>query len=246
MLKDRVAIITGSTSGIGRVTALEMARQGASIVITSNEPDKFDETLAEVREFAPRAEAIETDVSDKASLETLVKFTQEQFGRMDILVNNAGITRDGLLMRMKDQDWDSVLAINLTSIFHLTRLVIRPMMKARFGRIINIASVVGFTGNPGQANYTAAKAGLVGFSRTVAREVANRGITVNCVAPGFIRTAMTDQLKPAAQEAILSQIPMAEMGTAEDVAQSIMFLSSEQARYITGETIHVNGGMYMG
>ncbi|MBF0187160.1 MAG: 3-oxoacyl-[acyl-carrier-protein] reductase [Magnetococcales bacterium] len=246
MLKDRVAVITGSTSGIGLTTARKLAAQGANILVTSIETDKIPTTVEELRGMGVQAEGIECNVTDVEQLEKMVAFTMEKFGKIDILVNNAGITKDGLLMRMKDEDWDAVMAINLTSIFRLTRLTVRHMMKKRYGRIINIASVVGFTGNPGQANYTAAKGGLVSFSRTVAREVASRGITVNCVAPGFIQTAMTEALNPKARDAILSQIPLGAMGQPEDVADAIAFLASDQARYITGDTIHVNGGMYMG
>ncbi len=245
LLEDRVAIVTGSTRGIGKAIALHLAKQGAKILITSNEPELFEETLGEIKEFSPDADVFDADVTSKESIEGMIKFAQERFGKIDILVNNAGITRDGLLMRMSDDDWDLVMAINLRSIFRLTRQVIRPMMKNRYGRIVNIASVVGYTGNAGQANYTTAKAGLVGFTKTVAQEVASRGITANCVAPGFIKTAMTDKLNPKAQEAILSKIPMGSMGTPEDVATAVAFLCSDQASYMTGQTLHVNGGMYM-
>ncbi|MBF0588850.1 MAG: 3-oxoacyl-[acyl-carrier-protein] reductase [Magnetococcales bacterium] len=245
MLQDRVAIVTGSTRGIGKAIALNLASKGAKILITSNEPELFPETLAEVQKFSQDSDVFEADVTSKESLEGMIKFAQERFGKIDILVNNAGITRDGLLMRMKDEDWDLVMSINLRSIFRLTRQVMRPMMKARYGRIINIASVVGYTGNAGQANYTTAKAGLVAFTKTVAQEVASRGITANCVAPGFIQTAMTDKLNPKAREAILSQIPMGSMGQPEDVADAVAFLASDQAGYMTGQTLHVNGGMLM-
>ncbi|MBF0159829.1 MAG: 3-oxoacyl-[acyl-carrier-protein] reductase [Magnetococcales bacterium] len=245
MLNDQVALVTGSTGGIGRATALALARLGAQVVITSNEPDRIPEALEEVRHLAPRSIGIESDVTSTASLERLVQTTLEQFGRIDILVNNAGITRDNLLVRMKDEEWDQVLAVNLTSIFHLTRLVVKSMMKARYGRIVNVSSVVAALGNPGQANYVAAKAGLIGLTKTLAREVASRGVTVNCVAPGFIATRMTESLKAEVQQAMLAQIPMGVMGQPEDVAGVIAFLVSEQARYITGATIPVNGGMYM-
>ncbi len=246
MLKDRVAIVTGSSSGIGRVIALELARLGAHVVLVSNESIRILEALEEVRAISPRSEAFEADVTSEPCLNESVKTTLEKFGRIDILVNNAGITRDGLLLRMSNADWNRVINVNLTSAFQLTRMVLKPMMKARYGRIVNIASVVGATGNPGQANYVASKAGLVGFSKSLAAEVATRKITVNCVAPGFIRSAMTDKLNPKAREAILSKIPMGAMGNAEDVAHAVAFLASEGAGYITGETLHVNGGMYMG
>lgn len=246
MFKDRVAIVTGSSSGIGRVIALELAKQGAKLLLVSNESIRILEALEEVREFSPESLAYEADVTSFPCLEEGVKHAMSEFGKIDILVNNAGITRDGLLLRMKDADWDRVLEVNLTSVFKLTQLVLRPMMKARYGRIVNIASVVGSTGNPGQVNYVASKAGLVGFTKSLALEVASRNITANCVAPGFIRSKMTDMLNPKATEAILGRIPMGKMGSQEDVAGAVCFLASEQARYITGETLHVNGGMYMG
>ena len=246
MLKDRVAIVTGSSSGIGRAIALELARQGAHIVLVSNESIRILEALEEVRAISPQSDAYEADVTSEPCLNESVKVTLEKFGRIDILVNNAGITRDGLLLRMSSADWSRVINVNLTSAFQLTQMVLRPMMKARYGRIVNIASVVGSTGNPGQANYAASKAGLVGFSKSLAAEVASRKITVNCVAPGFIQTAMTDKLNPKARETILSRIPMGAMGKPEDVTHAVAFLASERASYITGETLHVNGGMYMG
>lgn len=245
-MEGRVAVVTGSSSGIGRVIAREMAKRKARLMLISNEPEAIMDALAEVRVFSPESIASEADVTNPNDLAKVVDRVVGVFGKVDILVNNAGITRDNLLLRMKDEEWDSVLAVNLTSIFRLTRLVIKPMMKARYGRIVNIASVVGATGNPGQANYAASKAGLMGFTKSLAAEVASRNITANCVAPGFIRTAMTEKLNPKAREAILSRIPMGEMGTPEDVADAVCFLASDSARYITGETLHINGGMYMG
>ncbi|MBF0214018.1 MAG: 3-oxoacyl-[acyl-carrier-protein] reductase [Magnetococcales bacterium] len=244
-MQDRVAIVTGSSSGIGRVIAMQLARLGAKLVLISNESIRLIEALEEVRTLSPESEAFEADVTSLPCLEESLKLTLEKFGRVDILVNNAGITRDGLLIRMSPKDWDRVIEVNLTSVFHMTRMVLKPMMKARYGRIINVASVVGATGNPGQANYVASKAGLVGFSKSVALETASRNITVNCVAPGFIRTAMTDALNPKAKEAILSRIPLGTMGEAEDVANAVAFLAAERSGYITGETIHVNGGLHM-
>lgn len=244
-MKGRVAIVTGSSSGIGRVIANDLARRGARVLLISNEPAQILEALAEVRVFSPESEAFEADVTSYTSLCEGLDLCLTKFGRVDILVNNAGITRDNLVMRMKDEEWDRVLAVNLTSIFQLTKLVLKPMMKARYGRIVNMASVVGVTGNPGQANYAAAKAGLMGFTKSLAAEVASRNITANCVAPGFIQTAMTDKLSPKAREAILARIPMGVMGQADDVANAVAFLVSEPSRYITGETLHVNGGMYM-
>lgn len=245
IMKDRLAIVTGSTSGIGRVIALELARRGATILITSNESRRILDTLHEIRKEAPDSEAFEADITSQECLRELVRFAMKRFGRIDILVNNAGITRDNLLIRMKDAEWDQVIATNLTSVFRLTRLVLRPMMKARYGRIINIASVVGITGNPGQANYTAAKAGLMALTRTTALEVASRHITVNAVAPGFIDTPMTEALNSDAREVILARIPLGAMGKPEDVAFGVAFLASDQAHYITGETLNINGGMYM-
>ena len=246
MLKDRVAIVTGSSSGIGRVIARELARRGAKIILLSNESIRILEALEEIRQFSPQSEAFEADVSSTPCLEEAVKLAIERFGRIDILVNNAGITRDALLLRMKESDWQQVLEINLNSVFRLTQMVLKPMMKARYGRIINITSVVGVTGNPGQGNYAASKAGLLGFSKSLAIEAAPRNITVNCVSPGFIQTAMTDKLNSKAREAILARIPLGVAGKPEDVAHAVAFLASEEARYITGETLHVNGGMYMG
>lgn len=244
-MEGRVAVVTGASSGIGRVVANEMASRKVTLFLVSNEPSIMD-ALAEVRVHAPQSQAVVADVTQADDLARVVDQVMEAFGRLDILVNNAGITRDNLLMRMKDEEWDAVLAVNLTSIFRLTRLALKPMMKARYGRIVNIASVVGATGNPGQANYAASKAGLMGFTKSVAAEVASRNITANCVAPGFIRTAMTDKLNPKAREAILSRIPMGEMGTPGDVANAVCFLAAQSSGYITGETLHVNGGMYMG
>ena len=246
MLNDRVAIVTGSSSGIGRVIARELARRGAKLLLISNESIRILEALEEIRQFSPESQAFEADVSSTPCLAESVKQAIEHFGRIDILVNNAGITRDALLVRMKLEDWNRVLDVNLNSVFRLTQLVVKQMMKAKYGRIINITSVVGSTGNPGQANYVASKAGLEGFSKSLAIEVAPRNITVNCVAPGFIRTAMTDKLNFKAREAILAQIPLGLAGEPEDVAYAVAFLASEEARYITGETLHVNGGLYRG
>ncbi|MBF0262396.1 MAG: 3-oxoacyl-[acyl-carrier-protein] reductase [Magnetococcales bacterium] len=244
-MQDRVAIVTGSSSGIGRIIAVRLAQLGAKLVLISNESVRILEALEEVRAISPESEAFEADVTSLPCLEESIKLTQEKFGRIDILVNNAGITRDALLVRMSPKDWDRVLEVNLTSVFHMTRMVVKPMMKARYGRIVNIASVVGVTGNPGQSNYVASKAALIGFSKSVALETASRNITVNCVAPGFIRTPMTDALNPKAREAILSRIPLGTMGEAEDVANAVAFLAAERSGYITGETIHVNGGLHM-
>lgn len=245
MFKDRVAIVTGSSSGIGKAIALHLAKLGARVVITSNESIRIPQTLEEVQEFSPDSVSFEADVTSPPCLAELTKFAVTDLGRIDILVNNAGITRDNLLMRMKEHEWDSVIATNLKSAFLLCKQVVRPMMKKRYGRIINIASVVGATGNAGQVNYTAAKAGLVAFTKSLALEVASRGITANCVSPGFIATRMTDELNDEARNAILSKIPLGKMGSVEDICHAVTFLASEQAGYITGENLHVNGGMYM-
>ncbi|MBF0142660.1 MAG: 3-oxoacyl-[acyl-carrier-protein] reductase [Magnetococcales bacterium] len=245
MLQQQVAIVTGATSGIGRVIALALAKEGARIFVVSNEPQKIPETLAEIRQLSPESEAREVDVTSAAAVEEAIKAVQERYGRIDILVNNAGITQDNLLLRMGEEHWDRVMEVNLKSVYRLTRLVLRPMMKARYGRIVNISSVVALTGNPGQANYSASKAALLGFTKSVALEVASRQITANCVAPGFIETAMTAKLSPEVKQAMLSRIPLGTMGKPEDVAAAVLFLVSEAGRYVTGETLHVNGGMYM-
>ncbi|ABK44382.1 3-oxoacyl-[acyl-carrier-protein] reductase [Magnetococcus marinus MC-1] len=245
-MQNRVAIVTGSTAGIGQEAAKLLAKRGCRVVITGTRETKIMETVEAIRAEGGVAAGVAANIGVDADLDKLVAFAQEQFGEVEILVNNAGITRDNLFMRMKDEEWDEVMALNLTSVFKLSKRVIRAMMKGRYGRIVNVTSVVGFSGNAGQANYTAAKAGLVGFTKSLAQEVATRGITVNGVAPGFIQTAMTDKLNEKTQEAILAQIPMGKMGSVEDIAAAIAFLASDEARYITGETIHVNGGMYMG
>ncbi|MEO5365545.1 MAG: 3-oxoacyl-ACP reductase FabG [Magnetococcus sp. WYHC-3] len=245
MLQDRVALVTGSSGGIGKAIALALAAQGARVVVHGRNPQRTAEVLAQVQLLSPDSESSVGDVTDTPAMQSLIDQILGRHGRLDILVNNAGITRDTLLMRMKREQWDEVLANNLTSVFTLAQLAVKPMMKARWGRIINITSVVGVSGNAGQTNYAAAKAGVAGFSKSLAREVASRGITVNCIAPGFIETAMTDSLKPEARDAILSQIPVGTMGQPEDVAAAAVFLASPAARYITGETLHVNGGMAM-
>jgi 3-oxoacyl-[acyl-carrier protein] reductase len=246
MLKDQVAVVTGSSSGIGRVIARELAKRGAKLVLISNESIRIVEALEEIRQYSPDSEAYEADVTSFPCVNEAISLAMEKFSRIDILVNNAGITKDALVMRMGLDEWQRVLDINLTSLFRLTQLILRSMVKARYGRIINISSVVGHTGNPVQANYVATKAAVEGFSKTIALEVASRNITVNCVAPGFIRSAMTDKLNSKAREAILARIPLGVPGEPEDVAHAVAFLASAEARYITGTTLHVNGGMYMG
>lgn len=244
-LTGKVALITGSAQGIGKAIAMTLAGEGADCVITDVNLDMAEKTAQEIRDLGRRAIAVRGNVADSEDVAGLVKRSVEEMGKIDILVNNAGITRDGLLMRMKDEDWDLVLDINLKGAFLCTRAVARPMMKQRSGRIINIASIVGAMGNAGQANYTASKAGLIGLTKTAAREMASRGITCNAVAPGFIDTAMTQGLSEDVKAGLYAQIPMGRLGSGEDVARAVSFLASDGAAYITGQVIHVNGGMYM-
>ncbi|NQZ48534.1 MAG: 3-oxoacyl-[acyl-carrier-protein] reductase [Erythrobacter sp.] len=245
-LRGMNALVTGASGGIGSAIAIALAKQGARIALSGSNGDKlraFREQLHE--EHGGEHVEITCNLSDKTQVDELIPATLDTLGGIDILVNNAGITRDGLAMRMKDDDWDSVIAVNLEAAFRLMRASARPMMKGRFGRIINITSVVGHTGNPGQMNYCAAKAGLTGMTKSFAQEVASRGITANCIAPGFIRTAMTTALDDKQAEAINARIPMGKMGGGDDIGAAAAFLASREAGYITGETIHVNGGMAM-
>jgi len=245
-LDKQVAIVTGASRGIGRAIALMLARAGATVIGTATSPagaTAITDAFAAAG-VAGRGEVL--NVNDGAATDALIDATVKEFGGLQILVNNAGITQDQLAMRMKDDDFDAVIETNLRAVFRLSRAVLRPMMKARAGRIINITSVVGSTGNPGQANYAAAKAGVTGMARALAREIGSRGITVNCVAPGFIETDMTKALSEDQQTALLGQIPLGRLGSADDVAHAVAFLASPHAAYITGTTLHVNGGMYMG
>lgn len=244
-LVNKTAIVTGASRGIGRTVAKVLAEQGASVVLAGRTRAALEEAAEEIRSRGGQATAVVCDVTVEGDVEQLVKATLEGYGRVDILVNNAGITRDGLVMRMSEEDWDAVLDTNLKSVYRCTRAVLRPMLKQRAGRIVNIASVVGLTGNAGQANYSAAKAGIVAFTKSVAREVASRGITVNAVAPGYIDTDMTRALSPEQRERILSGIPMGRMGSTEDVAYAVAFLAGEEAGYITGQTLVVDGGLVM-
>jgi 3-oxoacyl-[acyl-carrier protein] reductase len=244
-LSGKVALITGGAQGIGKAIAQGLAADGADCIVSDVNLDAAEQTAVVLRSAGGRTLALPANVADGEAVTAMVKQGLHEFGRIDILVNNAGITRDGLLMRMKDDDWDQVLNINLKGAFLCIRALVRPMMKQRSGRIINIASIVGAMGNAGQANYVASKAGLIGLTKTVARELAPRGVTCNAVAPGFIDTAMTQALSDDVKEKLLAQIPMARLGTATDVAQAVRFLASEEAGYITGQVIHVNGGMYM-
>ena len=241
----RVALVTGAGRGIGREIVLALARDGVDCAVSDVDAAAARDTVVAVEALGRRGLALEADVSDAAAVAAMVDRTRETLGSIRILVNNAGITRDGLLVRMKDEEWDRVLAVNLKGAFLCIRAVARGMMKERWGRIVNIASIVGAMGNAGQANYTASKAGLIGLTKTVARELASRGITCNAVAPGFIDTAMTQALSEEVRAGLLSQIPLGRLGTAADVAAAVCFLVSDQAAYITGQVLHVNGGMYM-
>jgi 3-oxoacyl-[acyl-carrier protein] reductase len=245
MLKGQVALVTGASRGIGRAIAMELGTQGASVVGTATS----ETGAAEIQQVFDAAGFIGwgtvLNVTDASACESLVAEIEKKFGAVSVLVNNAGITRDNLSMRMKDEEWDAVIDTNLKSVFRMSRLVMRSMMKARSGRIINITSVVGSSGNPGQANYCAAKAGVAGMTRSLAQELGSRNITVNCVAPGLIDTDMTKGLADAQKDAMLKAIPLNRLGHSEDIANAVAFLASSKASYITGVTLHVNGGMYM-
>jgi 3-oxoacyl-[acyl-carrier protein] reductase len=244
-LKDRVSVVTGASRGIGRAIALELAARGSDLVLLARTRDDLERVGRECEQRGARCRVIAIDLSDGASIGSAAEEALKAFGRVDHLVNNAGITSDGLLMRMKRADWDRVLAVNLTGAFEMTRAVVPVMVRARYGRIVNISSVVALMGNPGQANYCAAKAGLVGFTKSLAREVASRSITVNAVAPGFIDTEMTRALAPEARDRMSSLIPLGRLGTAEDVASGVAFLLTPGAGYITGEVLNISGGLYM-
>jgi 3-oxoacyl-[acyl-carrier protein] reductase len=245
-LQGRIALVTGAAQGIGRACALELARAGATLAVADINEEKLALVAAEIEAAGGQAAAFRLDVSSQESIEAGAKAVLERFGKVEILVNNAGITRDGLMMAMKRADWDLVLAINLTGPFLLTQALLRPMLKNRWGRIVNMASVVGRTGQAGQVNYAASKAGLIGLTRSMAREFASRGITVNAVAPGFIETPMTAVLDEKVSAAMLAQIPLGRRGTDRDIAQAVAFLASDAAAYITGHVLDVNGGMFMG
>jgi 3-oxoacyl-[acyl-carrier protein] reductase len=244
-LQGQVALVTGASRGIGQAIALELGRLGATVVGTATSESGAEAIGRRLAEAGVGGAGLKLDVRSAADAESVVEETERRFGAPTILVNNAGITRDNLLLRMKDEEWNEILETNLSSVFRLCRLVLRPMMKARFGRIINISSVVGATGNAGQTNYAAAKAGMVGFSKSLAREVASRHITVNCVAPGFIETDMTRGLPEAQRASLLQHVPLGRLGRPEDVAAAVAFLAGPGGAYITGCTLHVNGGMYM-
>lgn len=244
-LEGKTALVTGASQGIGRACAIELARTGARIVLAARNEAKLAEVAAEITAAGGIAHAVALDVASEDSIKTTAKTLLAQFGAVEVLVNNAGVTRDGLMMRMKRADWDDVLNTNLTGAFLLTQAFVSGMLKARWGRIINISSVVARSGQAGQANYAASKAGLIGLTRSLARELASRGITANAVAPGYIETAMTAVLDEKQREAMLSQIPLARPGTDADIAHAVAFLASPEAGYITGHVLDVNGGMYM-
>ncbi|WP_144548987.1 3-oxoacyl-[acyl-carrier-protein] reductase [Bacillus sp. X1(2014)] len=245
-LEGKAALVTGASRGIGREIALELARQGANVAVNySGSEAKANEVVDEIKALGREAFAVKCDVSNAEEVAEMVKGTIDNFGKLDILVNNAGITKDNLLMRMKEEEWDDVININLKGVFLCTKAVTRQMMKQRVGRIINIASVVGVSGNPGQANYVAAKAGVIGLTKTTAKELASRNITVNAIAPGFITTDMTDKLPEEVTAELLKQIPLARLGEPKDIAKITAFIASDDSAYITGQTLNVNGGMVM-
>ncbi|MBN6071101.1 3-oxoacyl-ACP reductase FabG [Aggregatibacter actinomycetemcomitans] len=241
-MQGKIALVTGATRGIGRAVAEELASKGAFVIGTATSEKGAESISAYLGE---KGKGLVLNVADQASIEGVLERIKKEFGDIDILVNNAGITRDNLLMRMKDEEWFDILQTNLSSVYHLSKALLRSMMKKRFGRIINIGSVVGSSGNPGQSNYCAAKAGLIGFSKALAKEVASRGITVNVVAPGFIATDMTEVLSEELKNNLLTQIPAGRLGEPKDIAKAVAFLASDDAAYINGITLHVNGGMYM-
>lgn len=245
LLENEIAFVTGASRGIGQSIALELAAEGATVIGTATSEKGAQAITDYLKQHGGKGVGMVLDVTDQASVEQTVAALEKDYGTPGILVNNAGITRDNLLMRMKEDEWDAIIQTNLTSLFRVTKACLRSMMKARKGRIISIASVVGVSGNAGQTNYAAAKAGVIGFSKSLAREVGSRGITVNVVAPGFIDTDMTRELPEAQRNALLGQIPLSRLGQPEEIAKAVAFLASPGAAYITGETLHVNGGMYM-
>ena len=241
-LTGRKALVTGASGGIGEAIARMLHAQGAVVGLHGTRVERLD---ALASDLGDRVRVFPADLSDRAAVKALGQKAEAELEGVDILVNNAGITRDGLFVRMSDQDWDDVIAVNLSSVFRLTRELTHPMMRRRFGRIINISSVVGVTGNPGQTNYSASKAGMIGFTKSLAQEIASRNVTVNCIAPGFVESAMTGKLNEKQKDAIMAAIPMKRMGTGAEIASAAVFLASQEAGYVTGQTIHVNGGMAM-
>jgi 3-oxoacyl-[acyl-carrier protein] reductase len=241
-LTGKTALVTGATGGIGGAIARALHRQGATVAVSGTRRDALDQLAGELKE---RVHVLPGDLADKDQVEALVPESERLMGRLDILVANAGITRDNLLVQLRDEAWNEVVAVNLTASFRLTRAAVKGMMRRRFGRIVGITSVVGVTGNAGQANYTASKAGLIGMFKSLAQEYAKRGITANCIAPGFIATAMTDKLNDKQREAILARVPAGRLGAVADIAAAAVYLASDEAAYVTGQTLHVNGGMAM-
>lgn len=245
-LVGKTAVVTGASRGIGRAIALQLASEGANVVVNfSGSEQKAQQVVSEIEQLGAKAIAVQANVSDSDSVQNLMSAAVEQFGSIDVLVNNAGITRDNLIMRMKEDEWDEVINTNLKGVFLCTKAVTRQMMKQRSGRIINISSIVGVMGNAGQANYVAAKAGVIGLTKTTARELASRNILVNAIAPGFITTEMTDELPEDIKSSMLNQIPLAKLGQPEDIAKAVVFLASDDSSYMTGQTLHIDGGMYM-
>jgi 3-oxoacyl-[acyl-carrier protein] reductase len=244
-LKGKVALVTGAAQGIGKAIALLLARNGADMVVSDINLEKAEETAKEIRAIGPKAMAVKVDVANLSDVERMVTGILEKLAKIDILVNNAGITRDKLILRMTEEDWDVVLGVNLKGTFNCTKAVVRHMAKQRSGKIVNIASVVGEMGNAGQANYSASKAGVIGLTKTIAREYAQRGINVNAIAPGYIETPMTEALPEKAKEELKKLIPMERLGKPEDVAEAVLFLVSEESSYVTGQVLNVNGGIYM-
>lgn len=241
-LNGKFSLVTGASGGLGAAIARDLHGRGATVALSGTREDALKEVAAELGD---RVHVLPCNLSDPAAVAELIKQAEAAMGQVDILVNNAGLTRDGLAMRMKDEDWDLVMDVNLKAAFQLSRNVLRGMMKRRFGRIIGITSIVGVTGNPGQMNYAASKAGMIGMSKSLAQEVASRGITVNCIAPGFIETAMTDALPDAQKEALLTGVPIGKLGRPADISAAVVYLASDEAAYVTGQTLHVNGGMAM-
>ncbi|MCX6559436.1 MAG: 3-oxoacyl-[acyl-carrier-protein] reductase [Candidatus Aminicenantes bacterium] len=245
IFQDRVTVVTGASQGIGEAIAREFARHGAAIALLDVQKDKLEAVARAIVAEGGRAEAFPADVTKSDQTAAVVEAVLKGFGRIDHLINNAGITRDNLFMRMKEEEWDAVMAVNLKGVFNLTKAVVRPMLQARYGRIVNLSSIAGEMGNAGQTNYAASKAGLIGFSKSLARETAARNVTVNCVAPGFIATAMTEALPENVKTKFRDVIPMGRFGEPADVARAVRFLCSEDAAYITGQVLNINGGMYM-
>jgi 3-oxoacyl-[acyl-carrier protein] reductase len=241
-LSGKTALVTGATGGIGGAIARGLHRQGAIVAVSGTRKEVLEQLAGELKD---RVHVLPCDLSDKDQVEALVPKAEEVMGKLDILVCNAGVTKDNLFVQLRDEDWEQVLNINLTSTFRLSRAAMKTMMRRRFGRIVGITSVVGVTGNPGQGNYTAAKAGMIGMFKSIAKEYARRGVTANCVAPGFIATAMTDKLNDKQREAILQMVPSGRLGTPDDIAAAVVYLASDEAAYVTGQTLHVNGGMAM-